>query len=285
MEKFLGQKYKIKFWRSLTTVILQYAEDDDVREVQKQYYSDTINMHSTKMANAHYAGNTRNMLGADSRIIAGCVQACIAWHKRIGLVEPESPISTTTAQPTTQPPSSSAQPPSSSILKQIKMFQDEALANIRATTTESMAEASRIYFPPPPPPAGSSALRALSDVIIHPSRLEKFRSFLGKPTAQWSCPEQGVLLEHLIYGKENILGILGTAAGKTTLIMFLAQQFAQGKTIVVVLPLAALHSDFHRCASQHNLTVSKWKISGKFNPHAHIVTASIEDLKHNDFIK
>ena len=286
-EKFLGRKYKIKFWRSLTTVILQHSEEDDVRDIQKQYYSDTVNMHSTKMANTRYAGNTGNMMGADSRIIAGCVQACIAWHKRIGLVDPQSPIPATTsiAQSTSStiapaPPSSS-----SSILKQMKIFQDEALANIRATTTESMAEASRIYFPPPPPPTGSNALRPLSDVVIHPSRLQKFRSFLGKPTAQWSCPEQGVLLEHLIHGKENILGVLGTAAGKTTLIMFLAQEYAQGKTIVVVLPLAALHSDFHRRASQHNLTVSKWKLNGKYNPHAHIVTASIEDLKQNDFIK
>lgn len=282
-EKYLGRKYKIKFWRTLTTVILQYHEDEDISDIQKQYYSDTVNMHSSSMANSRYAGNTGNMLGADSRVIAGCVQACIAWHKRIGLIEPQSPNTTTTAPklmaPITNPIATS------SILKQMKTFQEEALANIRATTTESMAEASRIYFPPPPPPSGSNALRPLSDIVVHPSRLEKFRAFLGKTTAQWSCPEQGVLLEHLIQGKENILGILGTAAGKTTLIMFLAHEFACGNTIVVVLPLAALHSDFHRRAKDFNLSVSKWKIGGYFNPHANIVTASIEDLKQDDFIK
>lgn len=286
-EKALGRKYKIKFWRSLTTVIMQYSgEDDGDSDTQKQYYFDTVNMHSTKMANTRYAGNTGNMMGADSRVIAGCVQACIAWHKRIGLIDEPALSSTTTGaqdQPKTSVIPQSAS--SFSILQQMKVFQDEALANIRATTTESMAEASRIYFPPPPPPTGSNAIRPLSDVVVHPSRLVKFRSFLGKPTAQWSCPEQGVLLEHLIYGKENILAVLGTAAGKTTLIVFLAHEYAKGKTIVVVLPLAALHSDFHRRAVQHNLTVSKWNINGKFNPHAHIVTASIEDLKHQDFIK
>jgi hypothetical protein len=285
-EKFLGRKYKIKFWRSLTTVIMQYSEEEDVQNIQKQYYFDTVNMHSTKMANTRYAGNTGNMMGADSRVIAGCVQACIAWHKRIGLIETQS--SKPTAISTTSPPTTSNtlhSAPSSSIMKQMKMFQDEALANIRATTTESMAEASRIFFPPPPPPTGSNSLRPLSDVVVHPSRLVKFRSFLGNPTAQWSCPEQGVLLEHLIHGKENILAVLGTAAGKTTLIMFLAKEYAKGKTIVVVLPLAALHSDFHRRAVQHNLTVTKWNFNGKFNPHAHIITASIEDLKHQSFVK
>lgn len=283
--KFLGRKYKIKFWRSLTTVILQYSEDEDVRDIQKQYYFDTVNMHSTKTANARYAGNTGNMMGADSRVIAGCVQACIAWHKRIGFIEVKTPSPvTTTALPTTSH-AAIAYPSSSSILKQMKDFQEEALANIRATTTESMAEASRIYFPPPPPPTGSNTLRPLSDVVVHPSRLAKFRMFLGKPLAQWSCPEQGVLLEHLIHGKENILGVLGTAAGKTTLTMFLAKEFAQGKSIVVVLPLAALHTDFHRRAEEYCLTVSKWNLNGKFNPHAHVVTASIEDLKQNEFIK
>ena len=284
-EKYLGRKYKIKFWRSLTTVILQHSEEDDVRDIQKQYYFDTVNMHSTKMANTRYSGNTGNMMGADSRVIAGCVQACIAWHKRIGLVKSQ-PVSPTarTAPPATSSTVLSA-PPSSSILKQMKMFQDEALANIRATTTESMAEASRIYFPPPPPPVGSNALRPLSDIVIHPSCLIKFRNFLGNNSAQWSCSEQAVLLEHLIYGKENILAVLGTASGKTTLIMFLAKEYAKGNTIVVVLPLAALHSDFNRRAKQYNLTVSKWKINSEFNPHAHIVTASIEDLKQNDFVK
>lgn len=283
-EKYLGRKHKIKFWRSLTTVILQFSENDEVRSIQKQYYYDTGNMHSTGMGVSRYSGNTGNFLGADSRVISGCVQTCIAWHKRLGLIEspPPSP-SINAAPPTTLPNTQTVFSPS--LLRQIKNFQDEALANIRATTTESMAEASRIYFPPPPPPTEFNALRPLSDVVVHPSRLEKFRSFLGNPYAHWSCPEQAVLLEHLIHGKENVLGILGTAAGKTTLIMFLAQQYSQGNTIIVVLPLAALHSDFHKRARQYHLTVTKWKINGKFIPDAHIITASIEDLLHHDFIK
>lgn len=36
-EKFLGRKYKIKIWRSLTTVIMQYSQED-VQENQKQYF-------------------------------------------------------------------------------------------------------------------------------------------------------------------------------------------------------------------------------------------------------
>jgi superfamily II DNA helicase RecQ len=148
-----------------------------------------------------------------------------------------------------------------------------------------MAEASRIYFPPPPPPTGSNALRPVSDVVVHPSCLDMFQSFLGKLTAQWSCPEQGVVLEHLIQGKENILAVIGTGAGKTTLIMFLAKIFGQGSTTIVILPLASLHSDFHERAKQFGLIACKWKLSGKFNNHANIVTATIEDLQQQAFIK
>ena len=297
-EKYLGNKYKIKFWRSLTTAILQYDEGDEISDIQKQYYFDTVNMHSSSTANARYAGNTGNMLGADSRVIAGCVRACISWQKRIGLVKSNAVLDKAgndSSSNVTKPGMHYLNCDScwlnlfsvqtSLIIKQMKAFQDEALANIRATTTESMAEASRIYFPPPPPPTGSNALRPISDVIVHPSRLEMFRKFLGKPTAHWSCPEQGVLLEHLILGKENILAILGTGAGKTTLVMFLAKMFAKGRLTVVVLPLAPLHSDFHERAAEFGLIASKWDVGGKFNSHAHVVTAAIEDLKHQHFIE
>jgi hypothetical protein len=51
-EKYLGRKYKIKFWRSLTTAILQYSEGNETSDIQKQYYFDTVNMHLSSTANA-----------------------------------------------------------------------------------------------------------------------------------------------------------------------------------------------------------------------------------------
>ena len=84
-EQYLGKRYRIKFWRSLMTTILQYMANKDVSKVNQQYYYDTANMHSAQMANAKYGGNTGNMLGADSRVIAGCVRVGLAWHKCIGV--------------------------------------------------------------------------------------------------------------------------------------------------------------------------------------------------------
>ena len=282
-QKYLGRGYGIKFWRSLTTTILQFLPDDEVNETNRQYYFDTANMHSTKTANSKYGGNTGNMLGADSRVIAGCVRVGLAWHKRIGIGQ-KNPLrlgfNTTIGDTTAKTENRVAL---ESTLEQIKSFRDESMSSIKASVSETMAELSRVYFPPPPSP--HTSLPLVSDIEVHPSRLTAFREFVGDPNAQWSCPQQAIFVEHLIQGRENVLGILGTGFGKTTAVMFVAKAFSGGKSTVVVMPLAALHEDFHNRARSYGLKASRWSQRGKFDANAHIITAAIEDLMHEDFVK
>jgi hypothetical protein len=261
-ERYLGKRYGIKFWRSLTTIILQYMADEDVSNVNQQYYYDTANMHSTQTANAKYGGNTGNMLGADSRVIAGCVRVGLAWHKRIGVGQsrPLRCSISEAASLSTEENKVSSQPMSDTLVQQIKAFHDESIASISASVTESMAEMSRLYFPPPPRP--HTALHRVSNIEVHPSRLTDFRTFIGDPNAQWTCPEQAVFVEHLVLGKENVLGILGTGFGKTTILMFVAKTYGLGRCTLVVMPLASLHEDFHDRARQYRLKADRWRSSG-----------------------
>lgn len=139
-----------------------------------------------------------------------------------------------------------------------------------------------MYFPKAPVSLDSATLRPVSDVSVHPSRLKDLRKFLRDPKAQFTTPEQGVLLEHALAGRDNVLGILGTAFGKTTLIMMMAKMYAQARVTVVVLPLSALHDDLDRRAKAHGLHISRWSPQ-EFNPNVNIITVAVEYLAHPQF--
>jgi hypothetical protein len=272
--QYLGEGYGIKLWRSLTTVILQFLSDNEVQEANRQYYFDTANMHTTSTAMSKYGGN---MNGADSRLISGCVRVALAWHNRIGVGQ-TCPI---ICEPSTG--LSNKNPSMDGVVEKIKEFCDESISSMKSTVSETMAEFSLLYFPPPPRPR--NFLPIVSDVDVHPSRLAAFRRFIGKPDAQWSCPEQAIFVEYLVGGHENVLGIIGTGFGKTTVIMFVSKTYSQGKSTVVIMPLAALHEDFHVRARSYGLKASRWNISGKYDPTAHIITAAVEDLDNENFCR
>jgi len=155
---------------------------------------------------------------------------------------------------------------------------------ITDVVTQTFAEVLTRFWPKPPIPLNSANLRQVSDIVVHPSRRRDLRAFFKDPQAEFSCPEQAILLEHMVEGRENVFGITGTSSGKTTLIMLLAKMYAGGKTTVVVLPLSPLHGDLENRALRHGLTVSRWRPNPReFNPDANIITCAIEYLEFSDF--
>jgi len=236
----------LQFWRNLTTTVLQYGVDDQVNETNCQYYYDVANMHMTSTSVAKCGWNTANQIGVDSRIVAGCVRVGQSWHKQIGLTSQTKQSSTISSFPTATTSQSSM-----SVIEEIKVFRDESISAIKVSVSETMAEFSLLYFPPPPCP--HTWLPVISDVEVHPSHLVAFCKFMNDPDAHWTCPEQAIFVESIIRGRENVLGILATGFGKTTMIMFIASAFSRGKSTVVIMPLAALHEDFHEHARHRGL--------------------------------
>ena len=284
-EKYLGQSYGIKLWRTLTTVVLS-CSDEEVIEINQQHYRDTANMHTTTTANAVYGGNTVLKLGNDPRVIAGCVKVGLSWQRRIGIEESDMQTridQVAARQPQTNLDGVALGLSSSNVafVAETKALREETIATVRAGISETMAEIAQIYFPPAPRP--QTSLHLISDIEVHPSRLIQLRKFMNDPKAQWSCPEQAVFVEELISGKANVLGILGTGFGKTTAIMFLAKVFSAGKSTLVIMPLASLHEDFHKRARDYGLSAERWKRNGKFNASASIITAAVEDLEEEKF--
>ena len=91
------------------------------------------------------------------------------------------------------------------IVQQIRSFCDQSVSSIKASVSETMAEFSLLYFPLPP--RQITSLPIISEIEVHPSRLAAFRLFMGNPHAQWSCLEQAVFVEHIVGGRNNVLGI------------------------------------------------------------------------------
>ena len=85
---------------------------------------------------------------------------------------------------------------------------------IQETVMDTMAKMAYKYFPKNPPSIVNNTLD-ISEIFIPPSQLMKLRSFLNKPGAHFSCPEQAILLEMMISWHHSILAVLGTGSRKT----------------------------------------------------------------------
>lgn len=292
MQKYLGQPYKITFWRKLVTQFAASFKDQYLFEIHKEFYVDTASMHSTVVANGHYRTPASGLPGADTRSIVGCIRVGIEWHKLLNIGQ-EKPIRVSHMEPEPRIAPAGSGPASFDISEQvIAELSSNVLRSLEPAVAEKLtdvvkqifAEMLMKFWPKPPIPFGSANLRPVADIMVHPSRRRDLRRFLRDPKAKFSTPEQGVLLEYILEGRESILGILGTGFGKTTLIMMLAKMYAHGKITVVVLPLSALHADLEARARQYGLVASRWSPDpSKFNPNAAIITCAVEYLEFPAF--
>jgi len=154
---------------------------------------------------------------------------------------------------------------------------------VQETVMKAMAEMSHTYFPKVKPNLDNNALD-ISTIIIQPSRLLQLRAFLKNPSAQFTCPEQAILLELMLQRRQSVLAILGTGTGKTLIILMQAS-LQKDLVTIVVLPLSALHDDFKRRAAELQVSYSQWSPKGKFNINVSVISVSIEHLGFPEFIR
>lgn len=157
--------------------------------------------------------------------------------------------------------------------------------DIRNTVMAAIAEHDTRFMPPPPPVLTLASLRPVSTISVHPSRLRALRVFSDMEDASFTCPEQALMLELMIQGKESVLGILGTGTGKTTMVMLNAAWYGEGKVTVVVLPLSSLRADLRRRCKKIGVTISDWMPNNAFDPNVSIMMVAIEYLGTQSFIK
>ena len=154
---------------------------------------------------------------------------------------------------------------------------------VQETVMKAMAEMSYTYFPKVRPNPNNDVLD-ISTILIPPSLLQQLRAVLKNPNAQFSCPEQAVLLELMLRRTRSVLAVLGTGTGKTLAI--LVQAHIQSTLVtVVVLPLSSLHDDLKRRAQQLGVSCSRWQPRGRFNVNVNVISVSIEHLGSTEFIK
>jgi hypothetical protein len=154
---------------------------------------------------------------------------------------------------------------------------------VQETIMKATAEMAYKYFPKVSPSHNKDTLD-ISNILIPTSRLQQLRSFLVKPMAQFSCPEQAALVELMIQRNLSVLAVLGTGTGKTLAILFQAS-LQKNLVTIVVLPLSSLHDDLKRRAALMKVPYSRWAPFGKFNPSVQVISVSIEHLGFDEFLR
>lgn len=282
---FTGVAMRIRLWRGLTTVIFSRHADSNTVHTQLENYYDTANMHSSSTAERLYGGNTGLGSGGSARTVDGCFKVAQTWHRLldIGTADPIGGDIETLVNSRASVGGGECSFNLMALETRLAQMEERNAKSLQSTVIDTIADASRVFFPPPPVPSSISSLAPVSDIAVHPSRLRHLREFMDDSDASFTCPQQGVLLEHILDGKQNILGVLATGFGKTTLIMMISKMYASTKTIVMVLPLLALHENVHERARNFGLATEQWKPGPECNRVANIVTVGIEMIGIKQF--
>lgn len=125
---------------------------------------------------------------------------------------------------------------------------------VQETVMKAMAKMLLTYFPKIQPNHVADLLDT-SQTVIPLSCLQELQTFLNNPSAQFSCPEQVVLLELMMRHTQSVLTVLGTGTGKT-LVVLMQATLQKNLVTVVILPLLSLHDDFKRRADSLGVSSS-----------------------------
>ncbi|KAF8160065.1 P-loop containing nucleoside triphosphate hydrolase protein [Crassisporium funariophilum] len=244
-------------------------------------------MHNPDMANARYGRMVERQVQSDFKVTVGCIQAGIDFHKHIGIGQekPFKLLNDTLVAYVGTEGASTAEPVLISNITAgvIREVRGALETRIQETIYESMADILAKFWPKPPRPLDDNNLRPVSDIAPHPSRLQALCQFLRNPNAQFSCPEQAILLELMCQGKESVLGLLGTGKGKTMAILLYTYMYGHKGQMVVVLPLSSLHDDFARRAGERGIRTARWVPSRSHDQAASIIYVAVEYLGSKSF--
>jgi superfamily II DNA helicase RecQ len=96
-------------------------------------------------------------------------------------------------------------------------------------------------------------------------------------SAPFRCPEQAALLDHLVFGDRDLLGIIRTGGGKSEAVLLWAK-LCPTKLAVVFAPLNALISDLVQRATAMGVQARWWKRGEQLlgSPEVGLVFVNIE---------
>ncbi|KAH9477263.1 ATP-dependent DNA helicase tlh1 [Psilocybe cubensis] len=287
--RYLLQPFKPLRWRSLITAFARFLPDSRSYESQKEFFVDTAMMHSSAMSNNRYGRHSDQASQSDFRTTIGCIQAALDMQKHVGIgqarpftltVPSEVPETFTGgAQGIVHDVSSLERIARSAMLEITGSLEDR----VKETILDSMAVVMAQILPKTPRPLNENNLRPVADIDPHPSRLRSLRQFLKRPAANFSCPEQALLLELMCRGQQSVLGILGTGKGKTMLVFLYAYLFGSCGITVVILPLSSLRIEYSRRAQELDISSSIWTPTAKHNLDVQLLCVSIEHVNFHDF--
>jgi hypothetical protein len=113
--------------------------------------------------------------------------------------------------------------------------------------------------------------------------LSLLRDFLNDPSGQFRSPGQRRGLFFLLRKVAELIVVLPTAGGKSTLFL-LAGSLSESRVNLIIVPLVALKTDLYQKAMANGIPTSIWENLYKNTPPTPIVLVSVESVMHLDFL-
>ncbi|KAJ7719557.1 hypothetical protein DFH07DRAFT_1009590 [Mycena maculata] len=295
-ERFIGTRLQILEYRGVATAFMRFHMVDFAEDSDADNHYDLLSNHSSRTSHQRYGVDRATLASAPTGDIIGCLQTTIKWQELTGIKADKALSLTAPGLGKVLLPDIAAETDSGGGLSRtdvVTIVQETMRANelqvtrrFKDTLTGLFADLAATYFPAPPPPPAPHALRAISSVLVDPSRLLALRNFLRDDNASFHCPEQGELVEKMNARKKHILAVLPCDFGKTTMILFLAKMYDPHLVTMVILPLSGLHRDFFRRAADESIATAEYDPA-----HPELLTAvsvlcvSVEHAVDDAFIK
>ncbi|PPQ82196.1 hypothetical protein CVT24_012794, partial [Panaeolus cyanescens] len=290
---YLGVAMSLRTWRAVVGKFFELFPDHVKNRLSTNFYFDLASMHTTATAIKVYGRDKADIAITDKRSVVGVVEAHLEWHKHTGLGQDDPYVisgfhSAKEKSDTKEDGKSAASIDVEALSKDIVHRTLPELATlVKDTVNDTISQCMAVQFPEPV--AMDSELGSSTpSLACHPSRLYDLRTFLGDPSASFQSPEQAQFVEELALGQRNILAIMGTGSGKSTMLMFYCKRYASRRTTVVILPISGLHEELESKATKFGVTFSRWvprtsTETSQFNRGVSLVYVSIEHLGHKDF--
>lgn len=293
-EQYLDVSIGLQDYRQLASALSRWNRRADAGSISDHPFEHQRG-HSTATYNAHYGLSTDMLPNVNPLSIVMDLAASTEWHFDLGLG-----------------PRYHAQ--GYDLIPSLDDRSEGQGERVSQALGEDMAATISQYLSASLPAAVSAKLkptidRGLQDILgyaatanpssstvtITPSSVSQYRTsmqslialrrFLGDEQASFTNALQGQALETILARKTNVLVVLPTGSGKSTLIFLPAKMFEQAYTTVVVVPLKALHEDFKLRATQHDIGYMQWTPGALFEACCvPLVFVSVEHAALPEFV-
>jgi superfamily II DNA helicase RecQ len=108
------------------------------------------------------------------------------------------------------------------------------------------------------------------------------RRVLNKDDAEFTCPQQGDMIRHVLTGSRNLVAILPTGSGKS-MAWLIPAIIPSERVSIVIVPYQALLQDHIKEARERQISFHHWTAENKGTELAKVIFIAMESVTSKSF--